>query len=502
MPEKTDVCVIGSGFGGSISAYRLAKAGKKVVVLERGAYLKGEDYVQTLDFAKQKGVLRVLMGPGSAWLAANCVGGGSVVYSMASLRAPSMIFARRDANGNRLWPEELTRKTMDPWYDLVEKNIGVTHLKWNQVTKHGGIWAKACDAAGYTCDPVPVAATDCLDCGWCNVGCKWDRKNSMILNYLAWAERLGTEVRPLREVLTIAPNPTGKGYIVTYRKLDSWLQEVDTIQANIVVVAAGALFTPQILLRSLPFLPQMSRHVGKHLSGNGDKIFFAVFPGDYHEGDSLETQWENNVTDFYKGKVISTMTYEFLEEGFTIQDINYPPSLAFLFGRPAESPSYWGLSHKHWTRRFGRHTLGLAVFLAGETGDGEVLPAPVSGSLTSLGPLEVAPITYNPSETTKALWNRATQRAREIVASLGGELMEVTATSYAASAHPLGSCRMGRTADDSAVDVHGELHHYPGIFVTDGSAIPTSLAVNPSLTIAANCERICDWLTQNLDRYF
>ncbi|HEX3649255.1 MAG TPA: FAD-dependent oxidoreductase, partial [Pseudonocardiaceae bacterium] len=185
--EKTDIVVIGSGFGGAITAYHLAAGGAKVVVLERGPWLTAKDFDH--DYLLGSSYTRVfdfVAGDGMSVLGGNCVGGGSVVYFAALPRAPEYVFRRQGDIGRRIWPENVSRDVLEPWYDRVAESIPVSKQDWNDISYAGGLWAAACDHAGRTANPVPVGVDNdrCTNCNWMMAGCRFDAKRSMLLNYL------------------------------------------------------------------------------------------------------------------------------------------------------------------------------------------------------------------------------------------------------------------------------------------------------------------------------
>src|SRR6185436_5563076 len=114
--ETADVVVIGTGFGGSIPAYYLAAGGARVVMLERGPRLAAGDFTHDFQLGTYTRIVDLIHGTGFDVVAGNCVGGGSVVYFAASIRAPSFVFERQGTLGRRLWPAALSRRTLDPWY--------------------------------------------------------------------------------------------------------------------------------------------------------------------------------------------------------------------------------------------------------------------------------------------------------------------------------------------------------------------------------------------------
>ena len=209
MAERFDVCIVGSGFGGSISAFRLAElyraAGEtpSIVVLDHGPRHQHTDFRQSMDVENLSRIYGLIQGEGAQIVVGNGVGGGSNFYLAASLRSPTETFERRDHRPDdgpdrRMWPVEVSRTTLDPFYARAEQALRVQRPTWKQVAKSGGLWAATLDRAGHTCDRVPLAIdlNRCIQAKWCHTGCIYGAKNSVITNYLASAEEMGVEVRP------------------------------------------------------------------------------------------------------------------------------------------------------------------------------------------------------------------------------------------------------------------------------------------------------------------
>src|SRR3954454_10918703 len=281
MAEQVDVCIVGSGFGGAITAYRLAEAyhaaradPRSIVVLERGRRRRHTDFKQSMHVDHLSDVYLLEQGQGSQVVVANGVGGGSNLYLAASLRAPRETFERHDHRpgdgpDRRMWPEPISRRTLDPYYARAEHGLRVKRPTWNQVSRSGGLWAAACDAAGHTCDRVPLAISPqrCVDAKWCHTGCIFGAKNSLITNYLPSAERLGVQVRPNFQVQSVGTGP-GAPYRYTVRtsSLDNEGPQPTRaptgaqveLECKVLVMAAGAMGTPPILMRSQAQLPALS----------------------------------------------------------------------------------------------------------------------------------------------------------------------------------------------------------------------------------------------------
>ena len=283
--ERTDILVIGSGFGGAITAYHLAAGGAKVVVLERGPWVPSDEFDHGFELGTSSTrIFDFTAGDGMSVLGGNCVGGGSVVYFATMPRAPGFVFERQGSIGRRMWPSAINRDTLDPWYDRVTEALPISHQTWDQVPYPGGLWAAACNHAGRTAN-LPNVAIDtslCTNCNWMMAGCRFDAKRSLLLNYLPAAVSHGAQIRPLHEVQKISR--ADDWYRVHYNVIDDEdYRETTgsgTIDAKIVIVAAGAGATPVILQRSEAELGTMPHGVGRYFSGNGERLNTAIIDED------------------------------------------------------------------------------------------------------------------------------------------------------------------------------------------------------------------------------
>jgi choline dehydrogenase-like flavoprotein len=504
--ERTDVLVVGSGFGGAIAAYHLAAGGAKVTVLERGPWLTGKDfdhdYLLGSSYTK---VFDFVAGDGMSVLGGNCVGGGSVVYFAALPRAPRFIFERTGSIGRRMWPAAIDRDTLDPWYDRVAEAIPVTQQGWNDVSYAGGLWAAACNHSGHTANPVPVGIDNskCTNCNWMMAGCRFDAKRSLLFNYLPAALSHGAEIRPLHEVEHITRTDDGS-YQVHYRHVDEEdyriLHGEGTIEAKIVILAAGAGATPCILQRSEEHLGTMPHGVGRYFSGNGERLNTAVFNEDrvrevlgLERGDGLAYA-ANQI-----GKGPTVACWDYLDGSlpeysrYSLEQLYFPPGLGTILAQTPGSPvpSWFGPQKKKMLEQWKSW---LILFLMTEDdNEGVFGPPPPTGNSYRISQqmLGRGPLSYKPTENTQRGWAQADAKCKEILERDGLATVAPWTNDLvgAYTVHPLASCRIGDDPATSALDDRNELRNHPGIFVTDGSAVPCGLTVNPAMTIAAVAER-------------
>ncbi len=504
--ERTDIVVIGSGFGGAIAAYHLAAGGAKVVVLERGPWLDTEEFEH--DFLLGTSSTRVfdfVAGRGMSVLGGNCVGGGSVVFFATMPRAPSFIFERQGSIGRRMWPASISRETLNPWYDRVVEALPVHRQEWSEVTYPGGLWAAACKHAGHTANPAPVAIDTnlCTNCNWMMAGCRFDAKRSLLTNYLPAALSHGAVIRPLHEVQKLTRTDDGY-YRVHYNVIDDEDYRVSTgsgeIDGKIVIVAAGAGATPVILQRSEPELGKMPHGVGRYFSGNGERLNTAVLNEDkVRDVLGLSRPGGKAYAANQIGRGPSVASWDYLDPSlpeysrFSLEQLYFPPGLGTILAQAQtpDGPSWFGPEKKEMLKHWSSW---LTIFTMSEDdNEGVFGPPPPTGnsmriSQQMLGQGELA---YTPTKNTLRGWAESDAAVKDILERDGlATVMPWTREVVGAyTVHPLASCRIGDDPATSALDERHELRGHPGIFVTDASAVPCGLTVNPALTVSALAER-------------
>jgi choline dehydrogenase-like flavoprotein len=531
MAERVDVCIVGSGFGGAISAYRLSELYRahdqdaSVVVLERGLRMGHTDFRQSMDVDHLSNIYELIQGQGAQIVVANLVGGGSNLYLAASLRAPHETFERMDAHPDdgprrRMWPKGISRKSLDPYYGRAERALRIAPTPWDRVSKSGGIWAAMLRESGFTCDRVPLAISPerCVNAKWCYTGCIFGGKNSVITNYLPSAKRNGVEVRELVQVNQIKHSSS-----VPYR----WIVQgnnvnpdtkasagnIEDIECKVLILSAGAMGTPPILMRSQQqgTLPQISPNLGKNLGINGDHVAaIEINPGKVRDVLGLPHYGE-----FFKGRPITVMSYDYWvgkrghqHDGtrFTLQEILLSQLTNFLYDdgrKPDGEPSFWGRQKKRSISTWNNHIEILAM--VEDTHDGRFFDVPPNGGghvQPNGGPVGIGLFNYAFSDQSLRIRAQANKAIKQIAEHRGiGKFLKLSETQGAYASHPLGGCRMADEVGLGVTDDRCEVFEYEGLFCMDSSAIPTSLGVNPSLTISAVCERAAAELVRRADDY-
>ena len=551
-PEHADVVVVGSGFGGSVAAYRLADAGRSVVVLERGkAYPPGSFPRNPRGTARnfwepdagRHGLFDVWSFEGIDGLVSSGLGGGSLIYANVLLRKDEKWFVREDpipGGGYENWP--VTRADLEEHYDAVEQMIGTTTYPYPDTPKTAAM-REAAAGAGLDLMMPPLAISfsrrrgeppvrlgeietpaygnihglpraTCRLCGECDLGCNDGAKNTLDHTYLSAARHAGADIRVRHEVKGFRPLDGG-GYEVVYVVHTAADGEVEAdlptrvIRCNRLVLAAGTFGTALLLLRNRAALPGLSGALGQRFSGNGDLLGLVI--GAAKDGGDREL-------DAHIGPVITSAVRipdaidgdDVAGRGHYVQDAGYPPFGMWL----AETAKGVGL-----LSRAARFAVGRAVDDALDTGNSS-LGADLStllgdgrltaSSLPLLGmgrdiPDGVLRIDERGRlavdwtiETSAEYFHGVHETMRAIAAQLGGTFVDnpLWWAQRVITVHPIGGASMGTGPHDGLCDSYGEVYGHPGLYVMDGALLPGPVGPNPSLTIAAVADRACTHLVE------
>jgi cholesterol oxidase len=516
-----DVIVIGSGFGGAITGCRLAEAGYKVLILERGRrwdkvnYPRepGDPWIWNDDRPeKHNGWADLRVFPNMSVIQGAGVGGGSLIYANISAEAHRNIFQRG-------WPAEITYDELKPHYDRVAAFMNVQKIPVNQLNERTRLMKEAAEKIGHgdrfklvelavSFDPTlsfdpnnPLDPSQsrrftnaqgveqgyCIHVGSCDVGCPVDAKNTLDRNYLPWAERHGAEVRPLHLVTNI--EPVDGGYKVYCDELKSGDRIERSETARIVILAAGSLGSTELLMRCRDekrSLPNVSDQLGRGWSSNGDFLT----PAFYRDRDISPT----------KGITISS-AIDFLDgsqngQVFWVEDGGIPDMLGFYMdGMNGKFPSGLRIDflinfiQKSLQRRNAFKHL-MPWFAQGvDGGDGRL-------SLKRrwwwpFGRRRLH-LSWDVDNTVPVI-NEIINMHKRLSEATGGRVIVPptwTLSKDLITPHPLGGCKLGSSPADGVVNHLGEVFGHRNLYVADGAIIPTPLGVNPSRTIGALAERI------------
>ena len=446
--------------------------------------------------------LKGLHGEGASFNYAEGEGGGSGFYEMMSLRAPSEVFTLSDATGRSYWPENVNRQLLNPYYDITEKMLNVHQMPEDKVPKNGQIFASMIKNLGYSTDRINYAAKNCMQCGRCVTGCIYGAKQSMMLTYLPRAKSAGmhfladTDAQHIRPVKSIesAPDKTQSMEDMPFRYtvLCRHSGEEDfEITCKYIVLGAGTIGTAKVLLQSREELPKLSRHIGQHVSFNGSVKMAALIPDALPDGDLFTGRSHPGV-----------MSFEFLKShGMVLTTAKPLPLQIFAAARISRFSDgefgYLGADHVDLMQKMRHRMMFLIAF-------GNL---PTNATLT-LGKENKMNLNKPITDIEMTLYEKGKSLLTHVAEENGAEVLDLQLMSkeglpheklHFTSAHQLGSCRMSERPEDGVVNSDGEVYGYPGMYIADGSVLPTSLIIGPSLTIAANAERIAHRLLQKLN---
>lgn len=507
IAKRYDVVVVGSGFGGSIAALRLSQAGRTVAVLERGRRYAPGQFPRDVTRADEllwhhpsrpeaRGLYDVRFLSGIGTVTASGVGGGSLIYANVHVRPDPIVF------DHPRWPRGFSREALDPYYDKVARELDVKPFPASIPLRKRDLFQQAAGRMGrQTFDPPEaVSWTEpsapgrkaCQLCAECEFGCQHGAKNTLDLTYLARAEKLGATVWPGLSVSHV--QRVADGYRVHYRDLATG--EKASVEGRRVVLSAGALGTVEILLRSRDrarTLPLVSPRLGHGYSGNGD------FLGSLHGSRDEILPWVGP-------DVATVMRFFDAAPRFTLVTATFnKPATAVLAGLgQAQLGPLGGVAGPLWTKLWPlmHGAFGKGLF-SKPLGHG-VDPARTS-NLFAIGQDNANGRMGLKGEHLDIEWDYARENA-ELVARMTGAMREL-ASQYGGTfaplatwelfrrpftVHSLGGAHLAESPAQGVVSKEGEVFNYPGLFVADGSVIPTSIGFHPVMTLSAVAERIVE----------
>lgn len=514
-----DWIVVGSGFGGSVAALRLAEKGYSVAVVESGRRFSEADFPDSswhfhrffwMPALGMRGISRVslfrnlLIGSGAG------VGGGSLVYANTLYRAPPAFFCHPQWRALADW-----QSTLAPYYGVVEHMLGVSEVPWeseNQkllrtMAEHFGSattfrrtpCAVFFGAAGVTV-PDPYyggegpARTGCTRCGGCSTGCRVGAKNTLLKNYLWFAEKRGVSILPETHVCDIAPldgADGSTGYELVTERPGAWFRKGRRrLRARGVVVAAGALGSNRLLAacKHGGGLPRLSDRLGHLVRTNSESILAVTLPDDriavtddVSISASIHVKHDTHIELVSYGKKANYMKFFFtLLTGngtrltrpllLLVQALRHPLLL------------FRSLSPVAWSRR-------TAILLVMQPLDNAIAFVARRRWFGGVG-LSTEQDAEKPNPTFIAEGNEAAAWLARHTGGLAQSMVPEAVANIPTTAHLLGGAVIGADAASGVVDRDGRAFGYRNLLICDGSIMPANPGVNPSLTIAALAEHV------------
>ncbi|HWS35129.1 MAG TPA: GMC family oxidoreductase [Actinoplanes sp.] len=495
-----DIVIVGSGFGGSVSALRLTEKGYRVGVLEAGRRFTPETLPKTSWDLRNflwapklglRGMQRITVLKDIVVLSAAGVGGGSLVYANTLYVPPAPFFADPRWSGITDWAAELA-----PFYDQASRMLGVTQqpsttlsdVVIRQVAEDMGV--------GGTFRRTPVGVffgepgrtvpdpyfggagpdrTGCVECGDCMIGCRVGAKNRLDVNYLHLAERAGATIHPDTEVTAL--RPAG----------DSWRVETrrGVFTAGQVILSAGALGTQRLLhtMRDTGVLPHLSARLG-HLTRTNSEALLGAATKDvpdrpFSEGIAITSSFHPDADTHIepvrygpRSNAMGLLSTILVDGGGRV-----PRPLRFLW-QAIRHPVV--LAHSLSVRRWSERTIIALVMQSADNS--------LTVRRTRRGRLTTGPGHGVPNPTWIPVGHEAVRRIADRIGGYpGGTVGDVF--DIPLTAHILGGATIGASAETGVVDAYHRVYGHPGLHVIDGAAVPANLGVNPSLTITALAER-------------
>ena len=549
-----DTIVVGSGFGGAVTTYRLAEGGQRVCLLERGKAFPPESFARRPHEMSRNfwdpsrgyhGMFNVWSFKGVEALISAGLGGGSLIYANVLLRKDERWFVQDSPfdGSYEHWP--VSRADLDPHYDAVEKMMNAQRFPFGRpgyespktaamrdAAAHMGLeWALPPLAVSFSpapgAPPAPGEAiqapeygnihgklrTTCRLCGECDVGCNYGAKNTLDHNYLSAAVFKGADIRTRCEVRRIDRRPGGGwavGYVVHEPEreglpTDTAKLAVTTVSADRLVLSAGTLGTPFLLLRNRSQFPRLSKALGTRFCGNGDLLTFLIKATQVRDGKRVP-----RVVDGSHGPVITSYIRVPDEadggtgRGYYVEDAGYPAFLDWMVEATTLPYTASRVARFALRRALARLTGNPRSDLSAEIG---YILGPCtlsSGSMPLLGMGRDVPdgnmrlkrgkfldVDWT-TTTSQEYFDRVRATMSGIAEALGADFKDnlLWYLKRVITVHPLGGCPMGRHDGEGVVDAYGQVFNHPGLYVADGSVMPGPVGPNPALTIAAFADRM------------
>jgi cholesterol oxidase len=510
-PESYDVVVIGSGFGGSVSALRLTEKGYRVAVLEAGRRFDETTLPKTswrlrsflwAPALRCFGIFRMSLVRNAFILSGAGVGGGSLVYAQTLYEPGERFYSDRQWSHITDWRSELA-----PFYEQARRMLGVA--RYPLTTPADEVMLSVAEEMGvaHTFRPTEVGVffgepgvevddpyfggvgprrRGCLHEGECMTGCRHNAKNTLVKNYLYLAERAGADVFPLTTVTTVRPLADGRYAIDTRRSNGIVRRGRRTFVARDVVFAASTLGTQRLLhrMRDEGHLPDLSPRLGELTRTNSEAILAARtfrLDAELTKGVAITSSFfpdeHTHVEPVRYGRgsnALGALTTALADGDRGPRPLTFLREFVRNFGSMVRQ-----LSLRHWSEQ-------TIITLVMQSLDNSITCYTKRGlfgrRLTSKQGVGEPNPTWIP--VAHDVVRRVARRLRGVPLGCWTDLFNIPMT-----AHFIGGVCIGDSRESGVIDAYHRVHGYPGLHVVDGSAISANLGVNPSLTITAQAER-------------
>lgn len=543
LQDAYSTVVVGSGYGGAITAARLAERGHSVCILERGKEWQPGDFPDT--FGELSGNLRSKKNPLGLIdyylctdidvLKGNGLGGTSLVNLNVAFRPDKEFFD--DPRWPKVYRDLADSGQIWDYYAQAETMLRANpHPRWDQLTKTQMMKKRADQLQDFKHAPVNITVNfdvdgpnhvgveqkPCIDCGDCFPGCNVRAKNNLIMNYLPWAKQKGAEIFTRIDVRHVERSAGGE-YTVFYRvNGPDGYGEVRQLRAQNVVLSAGAIGSPEILMRSARHGLAVSGQLGRTFNGNGDFIGLS-----YNGEERTNVLGFGNHPDSKRAEVapgptiVSAIQYDRsgpFDKRITICDFQvFPSALVDTFRRTVPLLALTGKDTDHGLKDELHEAARIGKDMATWNPNGAlnhsmlylVMAIDDAQGVLSIDDDDKIDINW-PSVKSDPIFDRIGDELLNHAKALGGTYVHLDRLnpwprqkSNLITAHPLGGCVLAEDVDGGVVDVDGRVFDadggvHDGLYVIDGAIVPMPVGVNPFLTISALSERIAANLPETL----
>jgi len=494
ITETADVCVIGSGAGGATVAAALSEYGLDVVILEEGGYYQSREFTQKptemIPKLYRDAGASVIMGePVIAFAEGRCVGGSTVINGGMCWRIPEKVLKRWK------WEfglDDFTPENMDKYYSPVEKRINVSLQSPESIGKGDLLFKKAAESLGYKVKPNTRNQKNCPGFNVCIFGCPGDCKQSMLVTYVPDAVRNGARLYADAKARVIKQkgNRVTEVHAEILDRVTMKKKHNLTVRAKVIILACGAIQTPVLMLRNR--LANSSKQVGRNFFCHPNMKITAFFDEDIY---------------YWKGVHQGFQIHEFFDEGIIMAIGGVHPAMV------AMSVPFFGKQHLDFMKNYNR--MVTAGSLIDDTTSGVVKP----------GPFDTALMFYQIDREETRRLIRSVALLCEIFFTAGAKEIYVPFRHLSfiksideikklyqypiknkdfhelITVHAMGTCRMGSDPNRFVTNSWGRTYDLSNLYIADASLFPTSIGVNPQLTIMALARRCAQHIIENWHTY-